>query len=135
MGQKKGHSGNYSGRPKGTPNHITKTLRQRLQIVLEAEIDNLPALLTDIEPEKRARIITDLLQYVIPKATGEEVEVKPQNNSFVSLVKEQHLNTMLNKLQVGNQNETSEPFGDNPGTLDVPENFNSFDNNKLRETS
>jgi hypothetical protein len=55
------------GREAGTPNHITKELKESLKVVLENEVQKLPGLLETIKPEKRVEIIARLLPLVIPR--------------------------------------------------------------------
>jgi hypothetical protein len=114
MGLKKGQSGNLNGRPKGTPNKVTASLREKLKLVLDSEIENLPELLKDLEPDKRLKAFVDLLQYALPKATEPfENDFKITPGSFLELVKRQY-NDKINSPS---------------------ENINPFDNNKLREIS
>jgi len=64
---KPGKSGNPAGRPKGSTNKITKELRAVLKTVVFDELERLPGTLEELEPEKRAELLTKLLPYVMPK--------------------------------------------------------------------
>ena len=55
------------GREKGTPNKITKELRDTIKEVLESEFKILPKLLESLEPEKRLSLIIKLLPYAVPR--------------------------------------------------------------------
>jgi hypothetical protein len=61
-----------TGRAKGTPNKITKESREILFEIIKNEIDNLPALLEQLEPRERAYILVKLMPYVMPKMNTDE---------------------------------------------------------------
>jgi hypothetical protein len=61
-----------TGRSKGTPNKITKESREILFEIVKNEIDNLPALLEQLEPRERAYILVKLMPYVMPKMNTDE---------------------------------------------------------------
>ena len=64
-----------TGRSKGTPNKITKESREILFEIDKNEIDNLPALLEQLEPRERAYILVKLMPYVMPKMSIDETEI------------------------------------------------------------
>jgi len=71
MAQKKGHTGNPNGRPKGTPNKTTQIGRDFVASVLtgrEQEINDALDKLKE-DPAKYIAAITSLLPYVVPKKT------------------------------------------------------------------
>lgn len=55
------------GRDQGTPNKLTKELREALKTIIDSEIEILPQLLEKMKPEKRAEILSRLLPFVLPK--------------------------------------------------------------------
>lgn len=61
----KGHK--TGGRTIGTPNVITKEVRNVLKAILMDEIEKLPSHLENMEPQKRVELITKLMPYVLPK--------------------------------------------------------------------
>jgi hypothetical protein len=73
MGQKRGQTGNPFGRKAGVPNKLTFDMRETLKTILENEIKILPQLLEKMNPEKRADILSKLLQYVTPKIQNVEL--------------------------------------------------------------
>jgi hypothetical protein len=72
MAQKKGQTGNPYGRPKGTPNKVTTSLRQWVNTLIESNREQLEADLANLEPKERWQLIEKLMQYVIPKKREEE---------------------------------------------------------------
>lgn len=82
-----------SGRKKGTPNKITGELREFLTPIITKYLSddgigdaehrhNLEQDLAKMEPEDRARTITNLVPYVMPKLASVEVKSKPDEKSL-----------------------------------------------------
>jgi hypothetical protein len=64
-------SGNkYGGRPKGTPNRITKELRSLLKDVMYDEIGALQERLDTLNPKERVELLIKLMPYALPKVTS-----------------------------------------------------------------
>lgn len=79
MARQKG-SKKYGGREQGTPNLLTKELRERISDFLN---DNWKQVETDfkvLEPEKRVLLFEKLLQYSVPRLQATELTtpVKPE---------------------------------------------------------
>lgn len=55
------------GRAKGTPNKVTKELRDRLKAILADELANLPAELANLPAKERIELLIKLLPYAMPK--------------------------------------------------------------------
>ncbi len=55
------------GREKGTPNKLTKEIRQTLKTALAGQIEKIPELLEQLPDEKRLGYLIKLLPYVLPK--------------------------------------------------------------------
>ena len=55
------------GREQGTPNRLTRELREALKNLLAKEIESIPDHLSQLEPKDRLEMITKLLPYVLPK--------------------------------------------------------------------
>ncbi|MCX2718755.1 hypothetical protein [Lentiprolixibacter aurantiacus] len=62
----KGHE-KIGGRKKGTPNRITKELRNVLKEIIAQELEHLPSYLESIPDKKRIEILLKLMPYVFPR--------------------------------------------------------------------
>ena len=66
------------GRKAGTPNKVTREIRERLKDVLYNELDNLPDLLEGLSAKERVEVVIRLAPFVLPKinpvgmGTGED---------------------------------------------------------------
>ncbi len=58
---------NKSGRPKGSPNRLTRELREALKHVIAGEIEALPERLEQLENKERVDAVIKLMQYTLPK--------------------------------------------------------------------
>lgn len=67
MGQKKGQTGNPNGRPKGSPNRVTGTVKEWIASIIDGNRQQFEDDLKKLEPGERIRTISNLLQYVTPK--------------------------------------------------------------------
>jgi len=55
------------GREKGTPNKLTKTVRELIFEAVQESIEVLPTDLKALEPKERLQIISGLLPYIVSK--------------------------------------------------------------------
>ena len=62
----KGKTNNPNGRPKGTPNKITKNLREKISEWLENNFSTIQSDLMLMEPAQRVKAYSDLLKYALP---------------------------------------------------------------------
>ena len=60
----------YGGRKKGTPNKLTKDLREVLKNVLYNEIENIEESLKSLEPKQRIELLVKLMPFIFPKITS-----------------------------------------------------------------
>ncbi len=61
-----------ANKTKATPS--TKDLHARLKGIVQAEIEQLPALLQQLEPKERVKTLLNLLPYVTPKVSNVEAD-------------------------------------------------------------
>ena len=74
MGQRKGQTGNPFGRPKGTPNKVTGSLREWINTLIESNREQLEKDFAALEPRERLMLADKLMAYIIPKKREEEKE-------------------------------------------------------------
>jgi len=70
----KGHT-HSPGRTKGSKNKLTKEIREVLTTTLEGELENIQALLDQLEPKDRIDAIAKLMPYVAPKLTSQTINI------------------------------------------------------------
>lgn len=66
MGRKKGTE-KTGGRIAGTPNKVTSSVRDWIQQIIDGNRDKFEADLNALEPIDRVKVISNLLQYIVPK--------------------------------------------------------------------
>ena len=54
-------------RMKGTPNKVTRDVRETIQSVLEKRVDRIPKLLDQLEPKEELEMMVKLLVFIVPK--------------------------------------------------------------------
>ena len=87
------------GRDKGTPNKVTKEIKEAFQTLVEGNIDNLDNWINETakkDPAKAIDIILKISEYVLPKLSRTELKT-----NFDKLTDEQ-LDYMINKLKYQN---------------------------------
>lgn len=67
MAQQKGHTGNPNGRPKGTPNKVTSTIRNWIVELINDNREQIQKDLQLLDPKDRLSFIEKLLPYILPK--------------------------------------------------------------------
>jgi hypothetical protein len=73
----------YGGRISGTPNRITKDVRQVLIDILNRELETLNVNLLNLTPKDRIDVIIKLLPYVIPKASDQNTPSEKEQRKLV----------------------------------------------------
>ena len=92
----------YGGRKKGTPNSITKELREMISGILKNEWKNIPKLLKKLSPKDRINAILKITQYAVPKINSVNAEIDPPpdwQNKFESMStsnKQKELKNIMN---------------------------------------
>ena len=71
----KGKSGNPKGKSKGKLSRNTTEIRDRLQLIIDNNIDTLQADLLSLEPKDMVRAVGDLLSSIMPKRTLSDTRI------------------------------------------------------------
>jgi len=88
---------NPNGRPKGSQNLTTQSIKQNLQMLVENNLDTLDADLKALSPKDRIKAITDLCKFIVP--TLKQVDAEVTNTTDVSWLNdwtEEELTKLLN---------------------------------------
>jgi hypothetical protein len=67
MGLKPGQTNNPNGRPKGSTNRLTQTIREQIQNLFDDNFETIQQDLEGLEPKDRLKFMIDLLPYLMPK--------------------------------------------------------------------
>jgi DNA primase catalytic subunit len=62
------------GRIKGTPNKITKDIRESYQLLIENNLDRLEDDIRELSPKDRIEILIRLTEYVVPKLQRTQIQ-------------------------------------------------------------
>ena len=69
------HGHKTGGRTAGTPNRVTKALREQIEGIVQTMLAGVPDALPDMETADRMKVLTALLPYVLPKLNSTDIEV------------------------------------------------------------
>ena len=70
------------GRTKGTPNKITKDIRESYQLLIEKSLDRLESDLMELTPKERIEVLIKLSEYVVPKLTKIEANLETKTTGI-----------------------------------------------------
>ena len=89
------------GRELGTPNKVTKELKEVLSEVVNNELANVKELLSTLTPKERLDVVIKLLPYITPKLKETTLEVdNVEQPLFLSREeREEHLEQLFKKWQ------------------------------------
>jgi hypothetical protein len=75
------------GRQKGTPNHLTKDLRQRISDFLAENWEGVQEDFDSLEPKERLAFYEKLLSYSLPKLLATEISTeKPKEEKIQAVI-------------------------------------------------
>jgi len=84
MPQTKGHTGNPYGRPKGSPNKVTTSMRVWLSELIDGNRKQIEMDLKALEPKDRLVMIERFMQYTLPKMQSIEQDLTMTDFSTLS---------------------------------------------------
>ena len=67
------------GRKAGTPNKITKDLREKFKLIVEDNLDKLQNDIEQLEPKDRIKVIIDLSKFVLPTLRATDIKTNTDN--------------------------------------------------------
>ncbi|MHA1482482.1 MAG: hypothetical protein ACTSQA_03475 [Candidatus Heimdallarchaeaceae archaeon] len=70
----------YGGRKKGTPNKLTKELRDLLKDIVYHELENIEERLDELDEKERLDMIIKLMPYVFPKLSSQNADSDEPND-------------------------------------------------------
>jgi hypothetical protein len=84
------------GRPAGSQNKVSLTLKTRINLFLDRNLDNLQEEYDQLESKDKLNFIRDLMPYIVPKlsAVAADVEIR---NKFEAMSEEQ-LNLLITNI-------------------------------------
>ena len=101
MAQRKGQTGNPSGRPLGSPNKITADLRLKINAIVDKQIDSIEQDLQSLEPMQRLQIVEKLLSYCVPKLQAQSFDID------LNTLSDEQLDQVINHLKI-NDNDSNQ---------------------------
>ena len=73
---KKGYTNNPNGRPKGTPNKATTSMREFISELLDDNMEVIKSDLLKIDPAQRLSVLEKFLQYSLPKLQSVDINTQ-----------------------------------------------------------
>lgn len=77
------------GREQGTPNKVTRDVREVLKSIVEDELKSLPEKLKELDSKDRLEIVVKLLPYVVPRLEAADISLTQNIPAARVLTKEE----------------------------------------------
>jgi len=76
----------YGGRQRGTPNKITKEVKEKFEHLLNSNLDTLQIDLDQLSPRWRVHYILELGKFVIPTMKAQDIDLNMERNSEINSI-------------------------------------------------
>ncbi|MCF8255761.1 MAG: hypothetical protein K9J84_14380 [Bacteroidia bacterium] len=76
----------YGGRQRGTPNKITKEVKEKFEHLLNSNLDTLQIDLNQLSPRWRVHYILELGKFVIPTMKAQDIDLNLESNSEINSI-------------------------------------------------
>lgn len=76
----------YGGRQRGTPNKITKEVKEKFEHLLNSNLDTLQIDLNQLSPRWRVHYILELGKFVIPTMKAQDIDLNLERNSEINSI-------------------------------------------------
>ncbi len=96
-----------AGRPKGTGNKVTTSLRTNVQRLLEDNYDTIVKDMAKLDPKSRADLWVKLLDFVLPRLSRTEIAEPPTDLETLMLLSPEERRIKIIQLQSKTQNGES----------------------------
>ena len=99
----KGKSGNPKGRPKGSANRATTSIKTRLEWLITSKWDHLEKDFDSLKPYERLKMMERLLSYVLPKQAAVDVKSQIEEESkalekLIDVAPDEFIDKIANKI-------------------------------------
>lgn len=76
----------YGGRQRGTPNKITKEIKEKFEHLLNSNLNTLQNDLNELSPRWRVHYVLELGKFVIPTMKAQEIDLNMESNSEINSI-------------------------------------------------
>jgi hypothetical protein len=83
----KGTTNNPNGRPAGTANKLTSLLKEKIELIIENNIDLFQKDLEALEPKDRLNLVVKLFDFVLPKQKEMKLETEFREQPIFATIK------------------------------------------------
>lgn len=97
MGLSKGQTNNPTGRPKGSQNKVTASLKGRISSFLESNWDTIETDFKSLDPQSRIALFEKLLKYVVPQQRETKLDLASLSDEEIDSLLEKAMDKIDNE--------------------------------------